>query len=372
MELSDIQALAENLAKFKDEDFNEETTKHSLVVPFVKMLGYDTCNPLEVRFEYTADFGVKKSDRVDIAILQEGVPILIIECKPLQADLDLDKRSQLSAYFAACPEVRVGLLTNGRNFQFFSDLDEKHIMDSQPFLSFDLLHFDKKALPALQKLCKTSWDLDELMDKAGRLKHLAAIREQIRRDATEPDDEVVKHYANACYEGWKTKAVIDHFRPLVVQAFSDYVSECIAARLKIDQPESDVVPPAPAPEPAPQPEPEPDPSGIITYDSEVHGFVTVKTLLSNTVEPARVQMHDYKGFCSVQLDGSSRKTICRFFSFGPIADDGTIGKGASIEIFTAGKNGESVRHPLETVEDILPFKDELAQAVRHIVEGDAK
>lgn len=372
MELSDIQALAENLAKYKDQDFNEETTKQALIVPFVRMLGYDTFNPSDVVFEYTADFGVKKGDRVDIAILQDGVPILIIECKPLQANLDMEKRSQLSAYFAASAGTRIGLLTNGRQFQFYSDLDEKNLMDSQPFLSFDLLHFDKKALPALQKLCKTSWNLEELMDKAGRLKHLAAIREQIRRDATDPDDEVVKHYANACYEGWKTKGVIDHFRPLVVQAFSDYVSECITARLNLDPSAPDANPSAPAPEPAPQPEPEPCDPGIITYDSEVHGFVTVKTLLSGTVEPARVQMHDYKGFCSVQLDGSSRKTICRFFCFGPIAEDGTIGKGASIEIFAAGKGGESVRHPLETIDDILPFKDELAQAVRLLVEGETK
>ena len=363
MELSDVQALAENLAKYKDEDFNEETTKHSLIVPFVQMLGYNTCNPSEVRFEYTAAFGVKKGDRVDVAILHDDAPILIIECKPLQADLDMEKRSQLSAYFAASVGTRIGLLTNGRKFQFFSDLDKPNLMDNTPFLSFDLLNFDQRFLPALQKISKATWDLDSVIASAVRLKRLAAIKALIWKDATEPTDDVVKHYANACYKGMKVQSVIDEFRPLVVQAFKDYILD----RLKpLIDPEPK---PEPDPAPAPAPEPEPQPA-IVTHDSEQFAYVMVKTLLSGTVDASRVQMHDYKGFCAVQLDGTPRKTICRFKSFEPVAEDGTIGKYASIEIFANGKDSEPAKHQLGTVEDILPFKEELAQAVRSLTEGE--
>lgn len=356
MELSDIQALAEKLEKFKDGYFNEANTKQSLILPFVRMLGYDTDNPLEVTLEYSAGFGVKKDARVDIAVIRENKPAIFIECKPLGTALDVTKVSQLFAYFAACPDTRIGILTNGRQYQLFSDIKTKGSMDKTPFLSFDITSFDKGNLATLQKLSKEAWDLDFVLLAAERLKNLEAIKQQIRKDAAKPDDDVVKHFANVCHEGWKTKAVLDEFRPLVVQAFREYVTECMVN-----------------PNPKPEPELEQEPTtGIVTHDSEKFAYVTVKTLLGGTVDPSRIQMHDYKGFCAVQLDGTPRKTICRFFWFEPVQPDGTIGKDAAIEILSNGKDGEPVRHQLATVEDILPFADELVQAVSSYLDAEGK
>lgn len=356
MELSDIQALAERLEKFKNGYFNEANTKQSLILPFVRMLGYDTDNPLEVTLEYEASFGVKKNARVDIAVMREDKPSIFIECKPLGTALDITKVSQLFAYFAACPETRIGILTNGKQYQIFSDTKTKGSMDKTPFLSFDITSFDKGDLPTVQRLSKEAWDLDFVLSAAERLKNLEAIKQLIRKDTTEPDDDVVRHFANVCHDGWKTKAVLDEYRPLVVQAFREYIIESM-------------VDPKPKPEPEPGLEPT---TGIVTHDSEKFAYVTVKTLLGGTVEPSRIQMHDYKGFCAVQLDGSSRKTICRFYWFEPVQPDGTIGKDASIEILANGKDGEPARHPLSTVEDILPFADELTQAVRSYLEAEGK
>lgn len=370
MELSDIQALAEKLSAFAGENLNEETTKHALVIPFVKMLGYDPGNPLEVAFEYTADFGTKASDRVDIAILKDGSPILLMECKPLQATLDAGKCSQLYRYFAASVGTRVGVLTNGRKYMFFSDLDAANVMDSQPFLSFDLLSFDRKVLPALQKLGKKTWDLDSVMASAGRLKHLAAIKEQIMADATEPDDDVVKRYANVCYEGKKTAAIIEHFRPLIVQAFRDFISDRIADRLAEVERNAQAEPPAKLSEPetakttAPECQDDAPASGIVTHDSEIHAYLTVKTLVADVVSPSRVVMRDRQSYCGILLDDNNRKPICRLYAFQPIADDGTIGRSASIHIFTEGKNVSPVVHKLATVDDIIPLAEELRQAVR--------
>lgn len=356
MELSDIQALAERLEKFKDGYFNEANTKQSLILPFVRMLGYDTDNPTEVTLEYEASFGVKKNARVDIAVMREGIPSIFIECKPLGMALDITKVSQLFAYFAACPDTRIGILTNGREYQIFSDTVTKGVMDKTPFLSFDITSFDKGGLPTVQKLGKDAWDLDFVLKTARRLKNLATVKKQIRKDATTPDDDVVRHFASLCHCGKMTQSVIDDFRPLVVQAFREYIAESTVE---------------PTPNPAPVPEPEPNPTpGIVTHDSEKFAYVTVKTLMGETVDPSRIQMHDYKGFCAVQLDGTPRKTICRFFWFEPVQPDGTIGKDAAIEILSNGKDGEPVRHSLATVEDILPFKEELAQAVRSYLEGE--
>ena len=41
-------------------------------MPFFQLLGYDVFNPLEFVPEYTADVGIKKGEKVDYAILNDG------------------------------------------------------------------------------------------------------------------------------------------------------------------------------------------------------------------------------------------------------------------------------------------------------------
>jgi hypothetical protein len=60
---------------------SEEATKTSLVLPFIQSLGYDIFNPSEVIPEYTCDVGIKKGEKVDYAICEDGIPIILIECK---------------------------------------------------------------------------------------------------------------------------------------------------------------------------------------------------------------------------------------------------------------------------------------------------
>jgi hypothetical protein len=61
----------------------EEGTKHALVMPFIKCLGYDVFDPTEVTPEFVADVGIKKGEKIDYAVLQGGKPILLFECKKL-------------------------------------------------------------------------------------------------------------------------------------------------------------------------------------------------------------------------------------------------------------------------------------------------
>ena len=68
----------ENIEKFvsqinsrKEHIQNEEMTKQSLIIPFIQLLGYDVFNPIEVKPEYSADFGNKKGEKVDYAIFKD-------------------------------------------------------------------------------------------------------------------------------------------------------------------------------------------------------------------------------------------------------------------------------------------------------------
>jgi hypothetical protein len=62
----------------------EEATKGTLIAPFIQALGYDVFDPEEVAREFTADVGIKKGGKVDYAILKDGKPVILFECKKIR------------------------------------------------------------------------------------------------------------------------------------------------------------------------------------------------------------------------------------------------------------------------------------------------
>ena len=67
--------------------------------------------------------------QVDYAIMRDGAPAMIFECKRQGSDLSSEATS------------RFGVLTDGVTYLFFSDLSEQNKMDTKPFLEIDLLDF---------------------------------------------------------------------------------------------------------------------------------------------------------------------------------------------------------------------------------------
>ena len=133
MELhTQLKSLATKVDKLKDQITNEESTKHAFVLPFINILGYDAFNPMEVVPEFTADIGMKKGEKVDYAIYQNGEPILIVECKHWTSSLDVHNSAQLFRYFHVT-KTRFALLTNGITYKFYTDLEDANKMDEKPF-----------------------------------------------------------------------------------------------------------------------------------------------------------------------------------------------------------------------------------------------
>jgi hypothetical protein len=80
----DIAAHAEQQKGKLPHVRGEEATKQALVIPLLRILGYDVYDPREIQPEYTADFAIKRSgqlEKVDYAILSAGQPIIFVECK---------------------------------------------------------------------------------------------------------------------------------------------------------------------------------------------------------------------------------------------------------------------------------------------------
>lgn len=61
----------------------------------------------------------------------DGAPQILIECKSINENLT-NHDSQLFRYFGTTSS-KFGLLTNGKEYRFYTDLDEQNKMDSTPF-----------------------------------------------------------------------------------------------------------------------------------------------------------------------------------------------------------------------------------------------
>jgi len=76
-----ILQLAARVEKLLPQLKTEEAFKNALIMPFIQVLGYDVFNLFEFNPEFIADIGNKKGEKVDYAIMKEGEPTILIECK---------------------------------------------------------------------------------------------------------------------------------------------------------------------------------------------------------------------------------------------------------------------------------------------------
>lgn len=150
-----IAAHIEHVKKVGTHCTTEETTKQALILPLLDILGFSPYDPTRVKAEYGADFpGVKASERVDYALFSAGIPVLFIEAKAHAQPLT-NHCPQLSRYYNATPEVAVASITNGREWRFFTDLVNRNIMDSEPFLTVD---FEDPAADTAEQLRRFHYD----------------------------------------------------------------------------------------------------------------------------------------------------------------------------------------------------------------------
>ena len=109
--IDQLKQFAKRVESLKESITTEEATKTAVIMPFFAMLGYDVFNPQEFVPEYTADVGIKKGEKVDYAIIDNGEPVILIECKAITENLDRHD-SQLFRYFGTT-SAKFAILTNG-------------------------------------------------------------------------------------------------------------------------------------------------------------------------------------------------------------------------------------------------------------------
>ena len=142
--------IREQISDTRNNYSDEQKTKQYLIAPFLGALGYDISEPTEVIPEYTADFGTKSGEKVDYAIMAGDKPVIIVECKKFGTQLGANVTGQLFRYFSVAG-AEIGIVTDGRNYKFFSDTERTNVMDKEPYLVFDLLATPEHELVELMR-----------------------------------------------------------------------------------------------------------------------------------------------------------------------------------------------------------------------------
>lgn len=355
--IDQLQALASKIQKSRDFIHTEEATKNAYVLPFIHALGYDVFNPIEVVPEFTADVGIKKGEKVDYAIFQDGKPIILFECKKCGGRLDFSCASQLYRYFSVT-EARIGILTDGVIYQFYTDLEEPNKMDAKPFMEIDLLDIHEVLIPELKKLTKSAFNLEATLNAATELKYTKEIRRVLAEEFANPSDELVRHLMTGVYSGRVTQKVREQFADLVKRALTQFINERINERIKsaltpegVQQGSEHANPETSQMQSAAQAADHDE--DLVTSEEEREGYYIVKSILREVVDVDRIAARDTMSYFGILLDDNNRKPICRLHF--------NRQQRKYLGLFDAEKKEERV--PIDSLNDIYKYSDRLKEAV---------
>ncbi|WP_416408530.1 type I restriction endonuclease [Agrobacterium rosae] len=300
-----LRSIAERVKSHSSTMATEEAVKTAVVLPFLRALGYDVFDPSEVVPEFTADAVGKKGEKVDYAIKVDGEIRILVECKPISVALEKKHLDQLYRYFSVT-NAKFAILTNGRTFNFYTDLDATNKLDTRPFFVFDVTDFNAGILSELRKFEKGAFDVSAILATAERLKYTSGVKQVIAKLIEEPSEEFVKIVSSGVYEGRMTSQVKEMFTGIVRTAFREVIMDTVKNRLssaladteqvieKIDDPIED--------------EPE-----VVTTDEEREGYMIVKAIVRDTISAKRVVMRDQKSYCGILIDNNNRKPLARLW-----------------------------------------------------------
>lgn len=275
---------------------SEEGAKQYLVLPFFQLLGYDPLDPDEIIPEASASFSDKFKNKVDYAICIDQAPVVAVECKKTGSLTEANK-GELKGYFNAVPTTKLGILTDGLRFDFYSDTGSENMLDDEPFVRIDLAKIAKdrvsdQALDALIKLRKGTFDPADVGADAKRRIFTSKYVDALEAIFNDPNEGLVKALMDgAQIEGRRTSRMMEEHVPIVQDALRIFFDRKILERVGFASRE-DIVKmnlgtPAHAETVTAQPEPvnkaeraaELD-TGIITTETELRVFDWVKTRLS--------------------------------------------------------------------------------------------
>jgi len=246
---------------------NEQATKQSLIGPFFTMLGYDLTDPRECIPEYKADFGKDRSTKpIDWAFLNNGTFAFFVEAKEVGRKLTgFDE--QLADYFAKDPNVKLGILTNGAQWRFFTDIVNPNVMDREPFARWDISADETPPYDVITLLQKSQYNAELIRAYAQRQRAQNLLVSELTR-LLEPAPEFTKLAIANIETRNLTVQVVESWKNIVAGALNEWARQRMLTAA-LSQPNSAST------------EPKAEAAKIETTQEELDAFAVIKKLLGD-------------------------------------------------------------------------------------------
>ena len=128
-----VERVAASVAKYKGQGITEQDTKNALIEPLLTVIGWPKDDLERVRAEYRH---TAQSNPVDYALLSRGRPVLLVEAKALDVQVDEHKYVAQVLTYANMAAAEWAVITNGKQWDLYAvlargDLRNKRIFSAQ-------------------------------------------------------------------------------------------------------------------------------------------------------------------------------------------------------------------------------------------------
>lgn len=308
-----IRDFADKVIFTKSSIDNVESTKTSLVLPFLNLLGYDVFNPDEVKSGYL-DGGV------DYAIIKDEKPVMLIKCGNCNESPD-----EIGLKMLNC-KTKYGILTNGVEYQFYLGNAEWGIHGLKPFLIIDLSDLNDLDIDAVSRFSKDKIDTSE------ELEHITMVRDILNKEFEEPSDKFKEFILSYISESRKDEDIVSKYSHIILEALKG---------VKIggtDEADKDV---------------------LDVSMREMEAYYTVRGIVGSEVDVRRVGYRKVKSYFSVLLDNNNRKTLCRL----RVGEDRLQIQIPKLPLVEKGEKEFAV-HYYDSIEDIYNVAEDLVNVVK--------
>ena len=296
-----FNTIKKSLAKFEfakatEKCANEAQTRLYLIEPIIQVLGYSSFD--DMLTEINAGWGAK-NDRADIGLLVKDKknPEIIIECKSLGKKLTDKEASQLNNYFINTKNSKIGILTNGLEWRFYSvnNSTKSQNLFEIPFLVLDFSDINDELIEQLSKFHRNFLvtNLNELLDETQEFYFMQGFDKALSEELFEPSDDFIKAiFSRMDVKKNLTDTIKDKIKLLINS------NSIQTALLKVIEEESK--------------------SGnmVITTAEELKIYHTVKTILvhNKKIDAERITYRDQKNSFNVLVDNNNKKIVCKILS----------------------------------------------------------
>lgn len=329
-----INQLKKALENFKINDAielctNEAQTRKFLIEPFFNFLSYISSDLIP---EFNADFGERVSQKIDYAILLNKKETILIEAKKYNSKLSDKEAGQLNGYFSNTKNSRIAVLTNGIEYRFYSDILQQNVIDAKPFFVFSLINYSDRDLETLIKFDKRYIVVSEIIKTAQECVFVEDFEAALLKELIAPSKDLLKIIHRNM--NFKTKFNEDT-QGKMIKLINSALLKSLYEKKVIDEANSNT-------------------GGIITTESEIQAYHTIRTLLiqNKKIPSQRIFFKDFKNFFNISIDENPKKLICKL-------------------VFTDSKMKiviENNEYLLSSIDDVLKYRSELTNRALALLE----